>query len=127
VSPAEIQFLTDRIRELGDAIAGLRTQIRESHEELSKEVLINREDMRKALYGGNGDKVGIYEKLRVLWDWKRDHSGAHAEQNVERRRKGEDLRAVSYSFAKDVAKLVVSALIAYALFTATGGKVTGIQ
>lgn len=127
MSPAEIQFLADRIRELSEGLAGLRLQIQASHDELSEAVLINREDMRKALYGGNGDGVGIYEKLRVLWDWKRDHSGAHTEQNVERRRKSDDLKGALGGFAKDVAKLIVSALIAYAMFQASGGKIGGIQ
>jgi hypothetical protein len=122
LAPADIAVILDRLAELSGGLALLNTEVRSNRDEIR--VIDGK--LTKALYGGNGAASGIYERLRLLTRWKVDHGRTHDQQNVERRRKSDDLKGFMGDVVRDSAKVVVAALIAFAMFKATGQIPAGI-
>lgn len=109
------------------SLARTREEIHDLNKALRDHASLEAEDrehledrLNKALYGGNGDGEGIYERLRQMFGWKRDHESTHGNLNLERRSSEQDMRRFVLDVAKQTLAVTVAVLAILVVFAVTG-------
>lgn len=95
---SEFEVLRAGLTELRSDLVGISSQV---------------SNLDRAIRGGNGDHIGLYEHVRGLLLWKGDHSLTHQDQHVERRSQNSDRRRFAYEMGKLVAAALIALLIAH--------------
>ena len=113
------------------SLAQLREEIRNLNKALHDHASLEAEDreileerLRHALYGGNGDGEGLYERMRKFLGWKAEHIQTHQRLTVERRSVDEDWRRFFLDTAKQVIAVVIAVLAVIIIWSVTGKVVT---
>lgn len=113
VMPSQYDNLISRLDSLSEEIHDVREAVRN-----------NEEHLRNALYGGNGDGPGIFERFRNLFDWREEHISSHEHSGQERRSAAQDWRRFSLDVAKQALSIFVVVIAVLVVFAVTGKVVS---
>jgi len=94
--------------------------VSEQIQNLDKGLRNHEKRLDTALYGGNGDGEGIYERMRKFLGWKAEHIQTHQRLTVERRSVEEDWRRFFLDVSKQTIAVVVAVLAILLVFIVTG-------
>jgi len=115
------------MRGLADLSKEIHNLTKELHDHASSEArerLAVDDRIDHALYGGNGDGEGIYERLRKFLSWKAEHIQTHQSLSVERRTAGEDWRRFWIGVADRTFTVFFAVLGILIVFAITGRVIT---
>ena len=93
-------------------------------QDLDKKVDTESHRLSTALYGGNGDGPGIFERFRNIFDWREEHISSHEHAGQERRSSSTDWRRFWIGVADRTFTVVFAILGILLVYFVTGHVVT---
>jgi hypothetical protein len=111
--PSQYETLMGAIEKLGKE---MRDRNKELHDHTSS--LESRLD--HALYGGNGDGPGIFERFRNIFDWRAEHLKTHDHIHEERRDSTHDWRKFWIGVADRTFTVLFAVIAALIMYMVTG-------
>ena len=124
MAPSQYDNVMASLAKMREEIHDLNKALRD-HASLEAEDRENLEErLRHALYGGNGEGPGIFERFRNIFDWREEHINSHDHLTVERRSSAADMRRFFLDVSKQALSVFIVVIAVLIVFAVTGKVVS---